>query len=54
LKKPIVGLSRGFEQMMQLALSVVVMIAVVGGLSHWIIQKDRRQKIGDVVREQED
>ena len=54
MKKPIVGLSRGFEQMMQLALSVVVMIAVVGGLSHWIIQKHRRQKVGDVVREQED
>ncbi len=54
LKKPTAGLSRGFEQMMQLALSVVVMIAVVGGLSHWIIQKDRRQKVGDVVRDQED
>ncbi len=40
--------------MVQLAISVIVMIAVVGGLSHWIIQKDRRQKAGDVIHEQED
>ncbi len=40
--------------MMQLAISVVMMFVVVGGLSHWIIQKDRRRQIRDAVHEQED
>lgn len=40
--------------MAQLVVAIGLMLLVVGGLSHWIIQKDRRQQTGDVVRERED
>ncbi len=30
--------------MLQLAFSIVLMLAVVGGLSHWMIRKDKRNR----------